>query len=321
MKPVNRVGHIDVVRGIAIIGVVFLHSSFESRFDEPTLVICAYLERLFDWVVLAFFFLSGLLQDDRQELGLFLKRRFKSLMIPFFACNLFYNLAFVILEVLTGRQFGGHEWGPALLLLGWFHSPAFQLYFLPYLFGIAVVVFLMSKVISHRGRLLLLLISLATTVTFYQNVGWPVSSHGAQTIKLPLYFAAFLMGVVGRPFMLGAPSFMLVLPLVIWVALALILQQQCMLSLLIPPLLYLGTNMVHELWNAKLLQRIGRSSAAIYLWHTPILLPAFTTVFAILHVPAPINLGLSVVLTISVCAWPIQAWSSKATKAWRIKKG
>jgi peptidoglycan/LPS O-acetylase OafA/YrhL len=290
-----------MVRGIAIIGVVFLHSSFASRFDAPALAVCATLGTLFDWAVLAFFFLSGLLQDEAQPITGFLRKRFRSLVVPFLVCNFFYNLAFGLLQVTTGRHCGGFQWHPSLLLFGWFHSPAFQLYFLPYLFGIAVTLFLLCKVIPIRGRWLMLILGFVSMVTFYQHVGWPGWSYGPELTKLPLYFIAFLMGVVGRPVLKEKPSPSLLLPLLICVPLALLSGHLSLLSLLVPPLLYISASLVHLWWNATFLQEIGRSSAAIYLWHTPILLPAFTAIFALAHVSALANLGLSVGITIAVC--------------------
>jgi len=290
-----------VVRGIAIVGVVFLHSSFAGRFDAPTLALCAVLGRVFDWAVLAFFFLSGLLLDERQSFARFLKKRFKSLLVPFLLYNVFYNLVFGLLQFATGKHFGGFQWSKSLLLLGWFHSPAFQLYFLPYLFGIAVTLFLVCKVTPIRGRWLLLLIGFAGMVAFYQNFGWPDRSHGPAWTKLPLYLTACLLGVVGRPIQKDKPRPALILPLLICVALALTSRHLCLRSLLVPPLLYIVASIVDLWWESKLLQKIGRSAAAIYLWHTPILLPAFTAIFALCNVPPLANLGLSVVLTITVC--------------------
>jgi surface polysaccharide O-acyltransferase-like enzyme len=290
-----------VVRGIAIIGVVFLHSSFEHRFDPPTLAVCGVLARVFDWAVLAFFFLSGLLLDERQAFAGLVMKRIRSLLLPFLAYNIFYNLALGILQLVTCKHFGGFQWDSSLWAFGWFRSPAFQLYFLPYLFGITVAVFLLCRVIPARGRWLMVLGGISAMLWFYQSMGWPGWSYGPEWTKLPLYFIAFLLGVVGRPSLEKTSWQALVPPLMICVILALVSPHLCLRSLWVPPIVCIVVSMVHPWWKSKMLLQIGRSSAAIYLWHTPILLPALTAMFALANVPALLNLGLSVVLTVSVC--------------------
>jgi hypothetical protein len=205
------------------------------------------------------------------------------------------------LQVVTGKHYGSFHWDSSLWMFGWFHSPAFQLYFLPYLFGIAVLLFFLCRLLPMCGRWLMLLGGITAMVVFYQYMGWPGWSYGSEWTKLPLYFTACLLGVLARPFLHAMRQPPLVLPLLICVILVLVSPRLCLQSLWVPPLACIVVSMVHPWWKSKLLQQIGRSSGAIYLWHTPILLPAFTTLFALAHVPALPNLGLSVVLTIGVC--------------------
>jgi len=301
MEPKIRTRQVDVVRGIAIIGVVFIHSSFESRFDSSTLSVCAFLSIWFDWAVLAFFFLSGLLLDERLSATVFLKKRFQSLLIPFFFYNGLYNSVFLFWQNANRRFFAGGTGKFDWLWLSWFHSPAFQLYFLPDLFAIMVVIFFLGQWIKWRGTGWLLIVNFALMVMFYQHLGWPSQSHGPEWTKLPLYFVAVLLGVAGRTILREPPKLPFVLSLIIITMLALISGQPCLQSLLLPPLLYLAVSKVSPVRESKLLQKIGRSSGAIYLWHTPILLPACTTMLAALHVPSMVNFGISVVLTITVC--------------------
>jgi len=301
VESARRSGLIDVVRGIAIVGVVLIHSGFQSRFDPPTLSVCAFLSVLFDWAVLAFFFLSGLLLDERQTFAVFLKKRTCSLLVPFVFYSLFYNLAFGIIQALTDKHFFGYQWKVSLLWLGWFQSPAFQLYFLPYLFIIAVSLFCLCRLISPRWHGWMLIAGLAGMVALYQTIGWPEQSHGSEWTKLPLYFTAFLFGVVGRTIPRDRPKLPVILLCVIGFGLALVSHHMCLWSLFVPPLLFLAVSKVRSLTNSKLLQAIGRSSGAIYLWHTPILLPTLTTLLALSQVPAMVNFVLSVILTITFC--------------------
>jgi len=301
VEPFKRAGQIDVIRGLAIIGVACLHSRFEHRFNSQALSIWVLLSLLFDWAVLAFFFLSGLLLNEQQPVIDFLKKRCRSLLVPFLFYNLCYNLAFGFWQAWSGRHIPGCEWRMSLLWSGWFHSPAFQLYFLPYLFVIAAVLFCLCKWLSFRWHGWLLLIAIALMTGFYQRVGWPDRSFGPEWVRLPLYFVAFLLGIVGRRFAHEKPAPSFVLALLLCVLLAVVSRRLCLQSLLVPPLLYLAVNAIGFIRESKLLQEIGRSSAAIYLWHTPILLPAFTTVLARCKIPSIVNLGASVILTIALC--------------------
>jgi len=301
MEPNQRAGQIDVVRSLAIIGVICLHSRFEHRFDPATLSVCAFLSVFFDWAVLAFFYLSGLLLDEKKPVIEFLKKRCWSLLVPFWFYNLFYNLAFGGWLRLSGSHINGFQWSPTLLLTGWLHSPAFQLYFLPYLFVIALGVFCLCKFINHRWQPWLFGASVVLMAAFYHHTGWPNRSHGPEWVNLPLYLVAFLLGVVCRPFFAGKPSRKFVMLSLSVGFLSLLLPQLVLQSLLVPPLLCMAVKTAPFLGESQLLQKIGRSSGVIYLWHTPIMLPAFTTMMALGRVPAIVNLGASLIASIALC--------------------
>lgn len=307
MEPDKRDGQIDVLRGFAIIGVIFIHSSFEHRFDQPTLLFCSFLSSFFDWAVLAFFFLSGLLLDEKQPVWGFLKKRFMSLLVPFWFYNLFYNLAFGVGRAITGRQFGGHPWNPTLWWLAGFHSPAFQLYFLPYLFFSAVGLFCLCRMIDVRRHGWVFIAGFALMVAFYQHVGWPDRSHGPEWTKLPLYAMAYLLGIAGRPVQWEKPRLPLVVSLLLLAVGTWFFRQPCLQSLAVLPILYLAVNAVHSLSKSKLFQKIGRCSGVIYYWHTPIMLPVFTIILALCHVPPLANLLASVIMTVAVCIFFRQA--------------
>src|ERR1700692_3117043 len=95
----KRIVELDILRGVAIFGVLVLHSGFEGRFTKETLAVQAIMARLFDWSVLAFFFSSGFLHDRSVPFTITLKKRLVSLLVPFFLYNLFYNLCFAAIDV------------------------------------------------------------------------------------------------------------------------------------------------------------------------------------------------------------------------------
>ncbi len=301
MQSNRRSAQFDFVRGIAIVGVVILHSGFESRFDSKTLSIWQILSALFDWSVLAFFFTSGFFLKKAPSYAFFLKKRFFTLLVPFLAYNFLYNLAFA-----AGKAFGltqCHQFKvvPSLLLSGGFKSPAFQLYFLPYLYGVAAVIYLLCSFIVPSRRWILLVVGSIGLVAVYQWIGWPRYSYGPELTKLPLYLVAFLLGVVCQPILQRPPKFLFVLTCLVCVICFALLQQTILQSLMVPPLLCSAVGVIRFFRDSKLLSAIGHASGTVYLWHTPIVLPAFTAILALLHVPALINFVASIVLTIALC--------------------
>src|SRR5436190_8522559 len=96
----NRIPELDILRGVAIFGVLLIHSSFEGRFGRETIAVQSVLAGLFDWAVLAFFFSSGFLHDQSASFAATLKKRFLSLLAPFFLYNALYNLCFAATDVL-----------------------------------------------------------------------------------------------------------------------------------------------------------------------------------------------------------------------------
>ena len=296
----SRIAEVDITRAVAIIGVVVLHSTFQSRFGDNAMAVVSALGRLFDWAVLAFFFASGLLHDQGLPFAALLKKKFVSLLAPFFAYNAFYNICFAGIAA-GGLHINDFNPGLRLLLTGLFKSPAFQLYFLPYLFCISIVVWTLNNLARrYRGPLDMGVILLV--VAFYVVNGFPRFSYGSEYAKLPLYLGAYLVGLVGRP-LFEKPCRV---PGMLWVILCavlclLVLFRLTMLSLLVPPLLFCAAANSKCLREFRPFARLGRHSGSIYVWHTPLMLPCCTLLLARLHVPALLNFSLSLGLTLGAC--------------------
>jgi peptidoglycan/LPS O-acetylase OafA/YrhL len=297
----KRIAELDILRGVAIFGVLVLHSSFEGRFTQETLGVQAIMARLFDWAVLAFFFSSGFLYDNSVPFAMTVKKRSVSLLVPFLLYNALYNLFFAGTVTLGWVQNNAFEMNSKILATGLFHSPAFQLYFLPYLFVISIGVCGLDKLTQryHRSGYVAVLL---LVLTFYLVRGYPEVSHGSAIDRLPLYLAAFLIGVISGPFFKEtvANPWMIMVVLVVVLG-VLVLSRLPFVSLAVPPLLVGLVQAIPKLANSKLLLSMGVMSGSIYVWHTPVMLPAVTRLLAHCGVPSLFNLFGSIGVTLVIC--------------------
>jgi peptidoglycan/LPS O-acetylase OafA/YrhL len=295
------VAAVDIMRGVAICGVLVIHSSFVGRFDSETLAVQAALMRLFDWAVAAFFFSSGLMHDSAAAFGTVFRRRLLSLLVPFFFYNLVYNLCFAGISATGLAGHSGLGLNVGSLATIFFESPAFQLYYLPYLFLVSVGVSGLNGIggCKQRGMYLSLL---ALALAFYVVRGYPVKSHGPAMENLPLYLASFLIGVLNRPILLEPLSRPWLLASALAVTLALLsFSWFHALDLLVPPLLVAVAGAVRGIRESRLLPLIGGMSGSIYVWHTPVMLPLITRTLARCGLPSMINFFGSMVLTLAAC--------------------
>jgi len=290
-----------MVRGVAIFGVLILHSGFTGRFSTQTLALQALLARLFDWAVLAFFFSSGFLYTRSPAFIMTVKRRFISLLVPFFFYNAFYNLCFAGAEAVNWVHLESSESIAMRLASGLFWSPAFQLYFLPYLFIVSVGVCVLDRLIWSRHEWVygvLLVFALA----FYVWHGYPKVSHGPELDKLPLYLAAFLLGVMGRPILERRSANPIMVSATLGVLLCILVCSRIpFVSLAVPPCLAVMAGAIPKMATSKLVLSMGVMSGSIYVWHTPLVLPAFTRLLAHFGVPSLLVLLGSLALTVTTC--------------------
>lgn len=89
---------ITVLKALAISIVVSGHLEFSLLGIFPP----------YSFQIALFFFISGMLFNDRYiyETGTYIKRRIKSLLLPYFFYNVFYLLITVLIDKLTGKFWG-----------------------------------------------------------------------------------------------------------------------------------------------------------------------------------------------------------------------
>jgi peptidoglycan/LPS O-acetylase OafA/YrhL len=301
MTKGGRISELDLLRGVAIVGVLVLHSSFEGRFTKETMEVQAIMARLFDWAVLAFFFSSGFLHDRSAPFAITLKKRIVSLLVPFFLYNLFYNLCFFGIEAVGWPHAVVIDMGLKSLGAILFQSPAFQLYFLPYLFMISIGVSGLEKLCRRFYQCGYFSI-FVLILMFYLKQGYPKMSHGSDYINLPMYLAMFLIGLVSRPFFEKPFDKLWMILTALCVVLSIrVIFQFCVVSLLVPPLLLALAGAIPVIRRLKLLLYIGEMSGSIYLWHTPLILPAISRLLTCCGIPSLLNLLGSLILSLIIC--------------------
>ena len=296
MTTPERIPALDSAKGLAIVGVLFVHMAFTSRFDAATLASIQTLRQIFAWCVLAFFFASGFLHRGKnlaiENWTDFVKRRARRLLVPCLAFSWGYKLA-----LLAGASFGvvapaPFQWPltPASIFREAFTPAAPQFYFLVHLFIVAVAVHSMIRLRILQSEIARWLLA-AIFVQSYWLL--PLDKpHGEEFSHLPLYATAYLLGLQfanpGPP--LRRPLFFRGSGPVLFAAscLGIAIFKPQLLHLAVPVIvLQLAMHLPAHLHSPCTF--LGRRSGAIYAWHTPIVMPI-----------------LSVLLTkLSLTGWPL----------------
>lgn len=91
----KRLSHIDIAKGIAMIFIVFGHSLV---YTPNVYMIYKYI---YSFHVVLFFILSGFTYSNKKSIKLFVKDKFKSLMIPYFIFSILFLIPYLILGNYT----------------------------------------------------------------------------------------------------------------------------------------------------------------------------------------------------------------------------
>ena len=289
---------IDALKGVSIIGVVCIHSNFQSRYNGAALAFVDTLQMLFAWSVLAFFFAAGFVRFSRERtegLASFIRRRALQLLVP---CAILSVSNRVALEFLSGL--GLARLTETRTLLNWLLPVPPQFYFLPVLFMLSSGLEILNRA-SPFGRLIT---ASALTLLSALAAGFSDRSvpNGPALSLLPFYFSAYCSGAVGglvagpEPWRTGQKMTLLgglaagLVVLMIW-------KHQLGWFFMAPFLALL-------FWCARntvlstALAWLGKRSGAIYLWHAPLLLPA--TSLLVVHIGMNGLPAVVVVLVLSI---------------------
>lgn len=287
-----RIPFIDALKGLAIVGVIFVHMGFASRFDSGTLADVRMLQKIFGWCVLAFFFASGCLHlggsATEQNWETFTLRRARRLLVPCAAFSWAYK------ALLLGAKAAGFIAAtdapalrtPADIAAFAFVPVAPQFYFLVHLFCIAVAVHPVLRLRWFRHPCTPWMIAAALLQSYWLL---PLDlPHGEALTQLPLYAASYLAGIgftrsVQAEKLRGFRPASGMLLFIVAVAAASAARPQVLHSL-VPPLLA-AFAMLLPLRAFAPAALLGLHSGAVYVWHAPIIMP----VISILLTKLPLN--------------------------------
>jgi hypothetical protein len=264
---------VDCLKGIAIVGVVLVHLEYPTRLSSESMAIVHGCQDIFGWCVMAFFFCSGLLTrripQTAKEFGLWIGRRVKRLLLPCLVFSIAYKVALIALS-----QTNLFHWSyafPANLRgwVAWLLVPASpQFYFLPFLFGISSICCLLLALVRQAW----LLWGAATALFLLLGFWSPSQPHGSAPILLIAYAYCYIMGLLTEMVALPA-GLWLATNLTLSIAAAVFWQNPFFLYPLAPLILLRVIQKAGATTRTTGLPFLGQSSAAIYVWHAPLLLP------------------------------------------------
>lgn len=282
----SRLVEIDHMKAISIIGVIFIHMSFESRFTPSMLHWISVVQVSLGWCVLSFFFCSGLLSEKFMRLSsdaakTFLKKRIVGLLLPYLTFNLLYKLLLYIISLSNFVQ-----WTTPLpnSLIGALTFLAFpvkpQLYFLVYLLAISCLYYALLFLFRHHY--FVGLFTLALCCLFYAIAPPLLKAHGKELILLPLYLLSYSSGVLMGHNLAGKGKKSLFYPMLLTsIALSCWKLSLPYVFVIIPLALFIilrkaNYTIAEPKKNGKKISEfiafIGKKSGAIYVWHAPVLM-------------------------------------------------
>ncbi|MBC7957621.1 MAG: acyltransferase family protein, partial [Cytophagales bacterium] len=174
-------GGLDLLRHLFCVAVIVQHMASASRYSLHTNQGLASVISWVDGAVLGFFFISGFLFKDPENLQVYAKRQALRLLLPFFIFSLLYAVALAV----VGKAELASSLASTLILQG----SGMQLYFLPYLLLVSLLYAACKQMRGARGVLLL--------AAFCLSLFMPTATPSGPDPKLlPLYMCAYSLGAL-----------------------------------------------------------------------------------------------------------------------------
>jgi hypothetical protein len=259
---------IDSIKTLSIIGVIFAHMYFSSRFQTETLDLIIIFQNIFGFCVIGFFFASAYLVKDINSLETLkhlVKKRFIRLVIPSIVFSVTYKciLFFINYKSIENININFQSTIEFFLLP---ISP--QFYFLYYLFIISIL-FSLLLLFTKIEKLFYLCLTLFILVYFFIEV--PIIPHGGSYNILPFYIIIYCVGLFMRTYSFALKYTLLIS--FIMIVLSSIHNSFLFIYVLVPILLFILFKKYEFLSKFISSLSIGRYSGSIYVFHAPILMP------------------------------------------------
>jgi len=281
----SRVPQIDLLKGWSILGVIFFHMSFASRFGGNVLAALAGIRFFFAWAAIGFFFCAGFLfatsSGEAEPAGSYALKRAKRLLLPWIGLSLTYKFLLIaghhfhLVTTAIPVRMGDSRWHELVQFIMWPGGP--QLYFLPLLFATSVLFHLLLHRVRQESALWLA--ALLLIVAFgWLGAGEP---HGDRLVIYPAYAATYLIGILAaRPaFLIPIQRRRFFFPVIALCFAGLCFSRPTLAYLAVPLAAYPLQRFVTGP-PGSLVSYLGRRAEPIYLYHTPIVLPFLSIVLA-----------------------------------------
>lgn len=282
----NRLVEIDYLKAISIVGVIFIHMSFESRFTPSMLDWISFMQKSLGWCVLSFFFCSGVLSEKSLKLSLnaariFVKKKIVGLLVPYFSFNILYKLLLCVISLSGFVQWTAPLPDSLISTLIFFVFPVEpQLYFLTYLFIVSCIYYILLLLL--RKHYFVHLIVLFLFGVFYMFASPLLKVHGKELILFPLYLLSYSSGALMSFHLSDKSRKNLYFPM-LFLVIALGCWKTSLLYIFvaIPPILFLMLRKAQSIIDgpkdqgrkiSEWIAFVGKKSGAIYIWHAPVLM-------------------------------------------------
>jgi fucose 4-O-acetylase-like acetyltransferase len=187
-------GGLDILRHIFALSVIFQHMASVNRFTVTEIQFVKDVVFYIDGAVAGFFLISGFCFHKDVPFKLFVRKKFKRIMFPFFIFSFLYAIIMTLLDKYTLVA------GLKDILL--FRGIGPQMYFLPYLFLVSLAYFGYYKILNRlkvKSELIFLIVlfSIFVLISLFMQTDSPTGQGGA---KLVFYFVCFGIGILIRLF-------------------------------------------------------------------------------------------------------------------------
>jgi len=319
----KRINSIDNLKGIAIIGVIFIHME-SGLFSRHTEEIIDFFQTIFSSCVLAFFFASGLVVKKLkglEQIKSFVVNRVRRLLIPCIVFSITYKL---ILISLTEMGYISVMEFPINISFQYFLKFIFnpvgpQFYFLIYLFIIGLFYAILDSLFSRR---IIFLLSAISIICIYFFIKLPTTITGPSYNLIPFYFFSYCIGSFFKEKAYEIRSIKLELFLLIIWCISLHLTSDfngVFIHFLVPIIVWVLFEKVEYLSTYFSKLSLGYYSSGIYVWHAPILMPVTVMVLTqFINIPSLLIISIMVVVILLCILLTVLTKKFKLLKLWRF---